>query len=819
MPAGAFQRTETPTEKRAEDNTKQKRYTDEEANQLALAFYENDNLAASIFLEKYALTDKEGTYLEATPRQMWDRLTPAIVEAEEDNKDHWTAEFNWLLEDFKFVPAGRILFALGNPYHKATYKNCYVIPIKEDSLEAIFDCAKEMARTYSYGGGVGTCIGTLRPKGTKTNNSAKFSTGAVSFMELYSTVTGVIGQSARRGALMLTIPVSHPDIEDFIEIKHHNRDKVKYANISIKLTDDFMQAVEDDTDFELCYETPYEKISSTVRARELWRKITKAARDSAEPGLLMWDNIIKESPADVYADEGFATISTNPCAEIPLSAYDSCNLGAVALDRYVLNPFTDGARFDYDTFGRAVRLGIRFLDNIITLENERIPLEQQRWANNTGRRLGLGVLGFGDMLAKLSIKYDSVEGLALAKEVFSQFRNIAYDASVELAKERGAFPIFNAEKHLSCPFIQRLPEELKQKITEHGLRNISMLTVAPTGSIAIIAQTTGGCEPIFETHYERNVIMGSENEENNNRKTYKVYHPLVKQYREMFGTEDASDELPDFFVSAHQIDSDFRVDMQGIIQQHIDHSISSTINLPSDVTTDKVASIYMRAWKAGLKGVTVYREGCRDGVLVTEEQAKKNADSKTNQELEKLKEEVADLQKKNDHLRAGKRNLFKRPLRMTGYTIRLELGESNRPLFTINEVGGKPKEMIITVGKSGDDQHSYAEVLGRSISAMLQAGWPVEKVVNLYLGVKSNTTALVKFNQADEKPIWVFGLADVAAKLLRALYSEEGKKKAKDIKTPKGLRGASKCPKCSHKALIRTNGCYQCLTCGHSGCA
>lgn len=790
-------------------------YTKQEAEQLALQFYNQDNLAASTFVHKYALTDAEGRYLEATPADMWSRLATAIIEAEqEQDKAKWFEEFKWLLEDFRFVPGGRILFALGNPYNKATYKNCYVIGIKGDNLEAIFDCAKEMARTYSYGGGVGTCIGPLRPKGARTNNSAKFSTGAVSFMELYSTVTGVIGQNARRGALMLTIPVEHPDIEDFIDIKHGNMNQVKYANISIKLTDKFMNAVENNQPFTLHYRTPHETIEKTVKARDLWQKIVKAARDSAEPGLLMWDNILKESPADVYAEEGFATIATNPCAEIPLSAYDSCNLGAISLDKYVIDEFTETAAVDYESLDRAIVAGIRFLDNIITLEEERVPLEQQRWANRTGRRLGLGIMGFADLLAKLGVKYDTEEAIQLTDQLFARFRNVAYEASADLAKERGPFPIFNADRHLTCPFIQRLPEQIKDKIKKQGLRNIAMLTVAPTGSISIVAQTTGGCEPIFATHYFRNVIMGEDSDNNQNKKTYRVYHPLVKKYRDLIGITNGDDSLPDYFVTAHEINYDFRVDMQGVMQRYIDHSISSTINLPEDIDQQTVGKIYMRAWKAGLKGVTVYREGSREGVLTTEELTSiPEQEAKIKAELKQLEQEVKELRVKNQHLN-NSRKPFKRPLKMSGHTIRLELGEGNRPLFTINEVDGKPREMIITVGKSGEDQHSYAEVLGRSISAMLQANWSVEKIVGLYLGVKGEMTALIRLDQQDEKPIWIFGLADAAAKVLRRVYLEKDQEQSTQT-----IKGASKCPKCQHKSLIRTNGCLECLSCGYAGCS
>lgn len=423
-----------------------------------LEFFDGDELRARVFIEKYALRSDDGELLELTPREMWRRVAREIasVERTPELQSLWERNFLWLLEDFRFIPGGRIMHGAGNP-RKVTLLNCYVIPIKDDSLEAIFDAAKEAARTYSYGGGVGCDISILRPKGAPVNNAARTSTGAVSFMELYSLVTGTIGQAGRRGALMITIQDSHPDVLDFIELKRDpERQRVRYANISVKVSDELMKAVEADGEFTLRFENEVVKrIERKIRARELWNKLVQAAWECAEPGVIFWDTVVRESTTQ-YG--GMEVITTNPCSEIPLEPYGCCDLGNINLSKFVLNPFTKDAVVDWVNLEKTARFAVRFLDNVLDYAADRHPLPQQREASLRSRRIGVGFTGLADMLCMLRLRYDSDSAIEFVDKLFERIKNIVYDESVNLAIEKGSFPAFDLEKHLSSPFIQRLDE-------------------------------------------------------------------------------------------------------------------------------------------------------------------------------------------------------------------------------------------------------------------------------------------------------------------------------------------------------------------------
>ncbi len=575
-----------------------------------LAAFGGDELRARVFHDKYAMRDRDGNVVEHTPDQMWRRIARELASVEAPGRQaEWTANFAWLLQDFRFIPGGRIMHAAGN-HRRVTALNCYVIPVKDDSIEAIFDWMKEAARTYSLGGGVGTDISVLRPRGAPVNNAARSSTGSVSFMELFSLTTGTIGQSGRRGALMITIADNHPDVLDFIKVKR-NLNKVRYANISIRISDAFMRAVEEDGGYDLVFENERATLRRTVRAREVWKELIQGARDYAEPGVIFWDSMKRWSTSEY---NGMGVITTNPCSEIPLEPYGNCCLGNLNLARFVRDEFSSQARVDWEQLDRALRYATRFLDNVLDYNADKHPLPEQREASLRSRRIGVGFTGLGDMLIMLGLRYDTEQAITFTDGLFDRIKNIVYDESVNLGIEKGTFPGYDARAHLASAFIQTLAPKVRERVERSGLRNVALLTVPPVGSGAALAGVTSGVEPIFDLSYIRR-------SESLSQEVFTVYHPLVREYMARCGIE-REEELPDYFVTAHQIRPEMRVRMQATIQRHIDHSISSTVNLAYDTPPEDVERIYFLAWKLGCKGITVYREGSREGILITEGQAK-----------------------------------------------------------------------------------------------------------------------------------------------------------------------------------------------------
>jgi ribonucleoside-diphosphate reductase alpha chain len=765
----------------------------EEIQKKTLDYFNGDEMRARVFMEKYMLKDANGNGLETTPEDMWRRIAREIssVEATVDKKSEWEEKFKWLMQEFKFVPGGRIMFGAGRNL-RVTLLNCYVIPIKDDSIEAIFDWCKEAARTYSYGGGAGTDLSILRPKGANVNNAAVHSTGSVSFMEVMSETTHTIGQSGRRGALMITISVEHPDVFDFIRIKRDLK-SVRYANISVRVTDAFMHAVEDDKDFMLHFENGVTgRVEKKIRARDLWNEIIKSARDWAEPGIMFWDTIKRYSPSEY---NGMEVLTTNPCSEQPLEPYGACDLGNINLSAFVSMPFTDKAELDWETLGKSVRYAVRFLDDVLDYNSARHPLKAQAEAGARSRRIGLGITGMADMLVKLKIKYDSDKALAFADQLFNEIKTIAYDESCEIAREKGTFKAFDKDKHLSMPFVMSLSTKIKDKIAQTGLRNVAMLTMAPVGSGSVLAGTSSGIEPIFAFSYTRRSESLSKN-------SFKVYHPLVKEYMSLAGITDDS-ALPDFFVPAHKILPEFRVKMQGVIQRHIDSAISSTVNLPSDTTTDQVGQIYMQAWKAGCKSISVYREGSREGVLITEEEEKRK---------------IAALKSKEE---------WERPQMMTGRTIKLRVTQGTLYL-TADFEGERIREVFINLGKAGSDEKSYAEAMGRLISKYLQLGGDIKEVIESLKGIRSTTVMW-------EHGLKIYSVPDAIAKALEIAIGDAGRTKPLVLEesaasTIDGIQQhiaakdgtdaprPSVCPACSETALISENGCFICKNCGYTKC-
>jgi len=738
-----------------------------------LKSFQGDEIACSVFYKKYALKNGQNQIIEFTLDEAKQRWANAVSSIEKNfknpaNKDYFLELYNY------FLPAGRQMFALGNEYiPKATLTNCYVTKIEDDSLEGIYDAAKKLAKTYSYGGGIGLCIGELRPASSKVSNSARFSTGAVSFMELYSMTTGLIGQEGRRGACLLSIPVHHPDIEDFIEIKHGNKDKVKHANISVKITNKFMNAVINDENFELYFETPHEKISRTVKARDLWYKIVKSARDSAEPGLLFWDKAVEMSPSDSYPN--MRIHSTNPCGEQLLDPGSACVLGSLLLHQFVKNPYTEEAEFNFELFKEVVIRGVRHLDNVVELNFGKHALREQEDSARMGRRIGLGITGLGDMYTALGIKYDSDEAFKITEKIMRMKMETEYNASIDLAIERGAFEVFDSDLHFSRGFCATLPEEIKQRGRKHGLRNIAISTVAPNGTLSIMAQCSSGIEPIFCLSYQRFVELGGK------RRAFTINHQGLARFRITNGDV----ELPDYWVAAHQIDYKYRVKLQGLLQKYIDASISSTINLPSDVSEDIVSQIYIDAWREGLKGITVYREGSREGVLITDEFAK----------------------------RAGVPNLD-----TVIHCVRAEGGDKFYIMISYKSGDIKQPYQVFVMNYKQAERDAFVKI-GNSLVRMLKEKGVPEKRIEKYISRSQNSLAkLTRFLSLSMKTnnlreaIEILNEHAFVGTLALKLYNI--------FRKSLDARGAiCKNPNCESSNVKMEEGCMVCLDCGWSGCS
>ena len=659
-------------------------------------YYEGDTLGADVLKNKYLAP------WESHPYELWQRQAKALASVEKTKKlkKEWEDKFYSILEDFKFTPGGRIMHGAGREDITTTLNNCYVVGIKDDSINSIYKTIQEEARTYKYGGGCGHDLSVLRPSGDAINGTGGESCGPVGFMNLFSENTNTIAQHGRRGANMQTLRIDHPDIEKFISIKMDDINMVKYSNISVLLTHEFMQAVENDTDFDLKYE---DKVYKTVKAKELWQTIIDCAHSSAEPGLLFWDTMTDYHNAEYCSP----LVSTNPCAEQPLPDGGCCNLGSINLDRYV----DDKGNFKIEEFKDTVGIATRFLDNVIDYNLDRHALDTQKQNAKNDRRVGLGILGLGDMLVRMGIKYDSEDALQTIDQVMKIFCDTAYETSSELAKEKGSFPHFKWSGYRKSKFVKNLPKSLRDKIKDDGIRNSTVLTVPPTGSGAIVARVTSGIEPIFATSYKRRVKkndgFGRDFDE------YKVYHPIIEK---LFGDDE---NLPEHVVTAHDIDPYFRVKLQGVIQKYIDSSISSTVNLKQEITKETVADIYLTAYKANLKGITVYREGSREGILITE-------DKKENDSLKTESQVVADL--------SNEKTPRLRPIETNGITRRIRTGEGTL-YITINQDENGLCEVFTAIGKAGGNAAAQSEAISRLISLALRSGLDPNAIVKQLKGI------------------------------------------------------------------------------------
>jgi ribonucleoside-diphosphate reductase alpha chain len=765
-------------------------------------YYEGDSLGADILKNKYLAP------WETHPYELWERQAKALASVEKTKKlqETWEKKFYSILENFKFTPGGRIMHGAGREDITTTLNNCYVVGIEKDSINAIYKTIKEEGRTYKFGGGCGHDLSVLRPSGDAINGTGGESCGPVGFMNLFSENTNTIAQHGRRGANMQTLRIDHPDIEKFIAIKTDDINMVKYSNISVLLTHDFMEAVENNKEFDLKWGGT---VYRTINAKELWGKIISHAHSSAEPGLLFWDTMTDYHNAEYCSP----LVSTNPCAEQPLPDGGCCNLGALNLERFVDN---DG-NFMIDEFKDTVGIATRFLDNVIDYNLDRHALESQKQNAINDRRVGLGILGLGDMLVRMGIKYDSEDALQTVDQIMQIFRDTAYETSVDLAKEKEAFPHFDWTGLRKSKFIKNLPRHLKDKIRENGIRNSTVLTVAPTGSGGIVARVTSGIEPIFATSYKRRVKkndgFGREFNE------YKVFHPIIER---LFGGDD---DLPDYVVTAHNIDPYFRVKMQGVIQKYIDSSISSTVNLKAEVEEDTVADIYMTAYKAGLKGITVYREGSREGILITDEEEKKDT-------LEAL----AGAKKTSNVTDRTEKRPRIRPNTTIGSTRRIRTGEGTL-YITINEDENGLCEVFTTIGKAGGNAAAQSEAISRLISLSLRSGVDPNAIIKQLKGISgpnptwedgrlilSTPDAIGKSldDYLNENPesrtngLSDFEDEDNRKSPITMATTEEVTKHNKKV-TDYTFKNISTCPDCG-SSVMHEAGCVTCPGCGFSKC-
>jgi ribonucleoside-diphosphate reductase alpha chain len=623
-----------------------------------------DEYRSSVLINKYLLRDRLGNFIEHSAEEVCNRVSKVLA-AHTDYPEYWQAVYKEAIANFKgVVPQGSILAAAGNDEYLQSLSNCFVVPSPADTMAGIMRSNEMLAQIFKRRGGVGVDLSTLRPDGSIVKNAALKSSGAWGWADHYSNTCRDVAQAGRRGALMLTISIKHPDASKWATMKADLK-KVTGANVSIFITDEFMQAVKEDGDFvqQFPIDSKEPIIKQTIKARELWDVICKQAHSTAEPGLLMWDNIISTLPAHCY--DQFKVSSTNPCSEIPLSPHDSCRLITICLTNYLQDEFTSTASFDFDKFEKDIRTCVRMGESLVDAElvqvrkiiekvsNERdkaptdlkadFDLEIDLWtkiqsAAVNGRRLGLGDHGLGDCLTKLGLKYDSDEAIAFAGKLKRFYRDVAYDESVELAIEKGAFPSWDPKLEESCKFFDTFPQELKDKMLKYGRRHISLLTNAPTGSISTLSGTSSGIEPSFRFCYFRrrklnpsdvNARVDFVDDTGDKWQNYVIYENIVKEYFKSKGQplpEVSSDVelfkvLPSYFITSDKINWIQRVKMQAELTKYTDHSLSSTINLPEDVSVEEVKNIYMEAWKSGCKGITIYRDNCRSGVLITAEQA------------------------------------------------------------------------------------------------------------------------------------------------------------------------------------------------------
>ncbi len=842
-----------------------KTYTFDEAFKASLDYFTGDELAAKVWVNKYALKDAFGNIYEESPNDMHHRLASEIARVEKKYPNPLSEqELFDLFDHFRYiVPQGSPMTGIGNDYQIASLSNCFVIGLdgQADSYGAIIRIDEEQVQLMKRRGGVGHDLSHIRPKGSPVKNSALTSTGLVPFMERYSNSTREVAQDGRRGALMLSVSIKHPDSEAFIDAKM-TEGKVTGANVSVKIDDDFMNAAVNGGTYKQQY--PIDSDSPVyvkdIDASGLWKKIIHNAWKSAEPGVLFWDTILRESVPDCYADQGFRTVSTNPCGEIPLCPYDSCRLLAINLYSYVVNPFTPDAYFDYDLFKKHVGLAQRIMDDIIDLESEKIEMilakidsdpesmevrqtERHLWEKIQrktlqGRRTGVGITAEGDMIAALGLRYGTEEATDCAELIQKTLALAAYRSSVMLAKERGAFEIFDAKREEKNPFINRLREAdpaLYEDMLKYGRRNIACLTIAPTGTTSLMTQTTSGIEPVFLPVYKRRRKVNPNDSEarvdfvdetGDAFEEYIVFHHKFVTWMQANGysaskkyTQEEVEELvaksPYYKATSNDVDWLQKVRMQGRIQKWVDHSISVTINLPNDVSEELVDSLYVEAWRCGCKGCTVYRDGSRSGVLIATDKKKKKEDCNCMQppvivstRPRELDADVVKFQNNREKWIAFVGLLNGRPYEIfTGLadddegimlpknvskgTIIKSYDEDGNKHYDFQFKNKRGYKMTIEGldGKFNPEYWNYAKL----ISGVLRYGMPIDQVIKLVQGMELNSESI---------NTWKNGVERALKKYL-----------------PNGMEAkGQKCPNCGLETLIYQEGCLICTNCGASKC-
>lgn len=974
-------------------------FTRDQVYAASLEYFDGDTLQANVFTDKYALRDRDGAFYELTPADMHRRLARefARIESKYQNRLSEDEIFDYF-DGFRYiVPQGSVMFGAGNNFQTVSVSNCSVLPSPDDTLSDIMGTARDLASLYKRRFGAGVDISTLRPEGASVSNAAVTSTGAWSFADLYSYVTRMVGQNSRRGALMVTLDIRHPDIEKFIKMKA-DLTKVTGANVSVRVSDEFMTAVERGTDWELRWpidsDTP--KVTRTVPARDLFKLIAKYAHANGEPGLLLWDNICRNLPLDYYP--GYKTSSTNPCcvtgdteiltiqgprkiadlaatdedvwvyavnkktsdpvvrrmnpivktwenvpivevtfdsglkvkctpnhnfidpygnkvqagdmapgsrvaayadaflsapanhvvvgvspaghadvynatvdevhtyiipdpdsihekseytgiisanSELPLSEHDSCRLISIYLSNFVLDAFEEDARFDFQAFRKVVQVGMRLSDDLVDLELEKLEailektdtddereLFRKFWRTcYDGRRTGLGTHGLGDTLARLRIRYDSDEAVDMVHKIYSVLRDTAYETSVDMAEERGAFPIWDWETEKDCEFFERMPAELVERMSRAGRRNGSLLTCAPTGSVSILSDNcSSGIEPVFMNSYVRRRKVQDPakatmtDASGDMWEEYTVYHPNVYRYMEKFGVTE--DELPDFFVTSDEIDWRQRVRIQGAITEYLDHSVSSTVNLPSHVGPEVVEKIYMEGWKQGSKGITVYRDGSREAQVLSstkKEEPEEVADSCCDGECQCEKRDV-------------RPPLTHRGLVTTGTQRKAEFISSTGKkrkvyCFTGSNDAGEPVEVFVTDEKGGREVHAYATALGKLISLGLKYKVPPEDIVNTLMDIQGDSVSYDGGMYNSVPQLVAKELAAATVEYRKGpkpeyLTKNDGFSDNGTTVMASGMDGKPRvsvdmdeCPMCEELAMPRAiAGCPTCQSCGYSKC-
>lgn len=862
-----------------------KKYSFDEAFEASLRYFGGDELAARVWVNKYAMKDSFGNIYEKSPEDMHWRIANEVARMEQKYKNPISAqEIFGLLDHFRYIiPAGSPMTGIGNDYQIASLSNCFVIGLDgdADSYGAILRIDEEQVQLMKRRGGVGHDLSHVRPKGSPVNNSALTSTGLVPFMERYSNSTREVAQDGRRGALMLSVSIKHPDAEAFVDAKMEEG-KVTGANVSVKITDGFMEAAVNDRPFVQQFPIDAERpvYKKEISARKLWEKIVHNAWKSAEPGVLFWDTIIRESLPDCYADLGFRTVSTNPCGEIPLCPYDSCRLLSINLYSYVKNPFTEEATFDFDLFRKHALLAQRLMDDIVDLEMEKIDrimekiksdpqndevkhAEYHLWEkikekSGKGRRTGVGITAEGDMIAAMGLRYGTEEATKFAVEVHKTLALSAYRSSVTMAQERGAFSIFEAERERNNPFVLRIKEadpQLYSDMMKHGRRNIACLTIAPTGTTSLMTQTTSGIEPVFLPVYTRrrkvnpndtDVHVDYVDEVGDSFEEYIVYHKKFLEWMKINGLDttkkytqaeinDLVKRSPYYKATANDVDWLMKVRMQGTIQKWVDHSISVTVNLPNNVDEALVNKLYVEAWRSGCKGCTIYRDGSRSGVMISvskKDKKKKNDNGReTSQDSD-----LNSSEEKHEHVCTPPQVVEERPQVLDCDVVRFQNNKEKWVAF-VGLLDGYPYEIFtglqdddegivlpksVTKGKiikqtNADGTHRYDFQFENKRGYKTTVEGLSEKFNPEYWNYAKLISGVLRYRMPIDHVIHLVGSLQLKDESINTWKNGVERALKKYVTDGTTVSGQT-CPICGQETLVYQEGCLICTNCGASRC-